>query len=95
MNANLLTLKNVTKGFSDLIYQVYEPWKNLLHIHVLVFSVLDPEQSCVFLKLKKNLLQLFLGYEVRFEAVWFGPPLYSGSFLLMFCIWLNFTLDKV
>lgn len=52
MNANLLTLKNVTKGFSDLIYQVYEPWKNLLHI--LVFSVLDPEQSCVFLKLKKN-----------------------------------------
>lgn len=52
MNANLLTLNNVTKGFSDLNYQVYEPWKNLLHI--LVFSVLDPEQSCVFLKLKKN-----------------------------------------
>lgn len=27
MNANLLTLKNVTKGFSDLIYQVLRAMK--------------------------------------------------------------------
>lgn len=78
MNDNLLTLKNVTKGFSDLMYQVLQAIKKsfpYIAVFQILLPVLDPEQSCVFLKFKrkKKLLQYFLGYEVRFEAVWFGP----------------------
>lgn len=92
MNDNLLTLKNVTK-----VLQAMKKSFPYIAVFQILLPVLDPEQSCVFLKFKrkKKLLQYFLGYEVRFEAVWFGPPLYSGSFLLMFSIWLNLTLDKV
>lgn len=54
MNANLLTLKNVTKGFSDLMYQVLRAMKFFSP-----YMVLDPEQSCVFLKLKKRTPPIF------------------------------------
>lgn len=93
MNANLLTLKNVTKGFSDLIYHVLRAMKKSSP-YIGVFGLRSGTKLCLP-QIKKELLQIFLGYEVRFEAVWFGPPLYSGSFLLMFSIWLNLTLDKV
>lgn len=86
-------INNVTKGFSDLIYQVLRAMKKSSP-YIGVFGLRSGTKLCLP-QIKKKLLQLFLGYEVRFEAVWFGPPLYSGSFLLMFSIWLNLTLDKV
>lgn len=62
MNDNLLTLKNVTKGFSDLMYQVLQAMKKsfpYIAVFQILLPVLDPEQSCVFLKLKKRTPPIF------------------------------------
>lgn len=52
MNANLLTLKNVTKGFSDLIYQVLRAMKKPSP-YIGVFGLRSGTKLCLP-QIKKN-----------------------------------------
>lgn len=52
MNANLLTLKNVTKGFSDLIYQVLRAMKKSSP-YIGVFGLRSGTKLCLP-QIKKN-----------------------------------------
>lgn len=55
MNNNLLTLKIVR--FSDPVYQVLRAMKKsspYISVFEILLPVVDPEQSCVFLKLKQK-----------------------------------------